>query len=111
VLDFWAEYKLSKEVTVAGEFSTKDGGEFAKGSTWLAYLNYAIDAKFSTVFRVGGESLSGKTKTVGNEFTQYTIGPAFKASENLTLRAEYSFYDVKGGLDKNLIGLQAVFKF
>jgi hypothetical protein len=112
VLDFWAEYKLTKEATVAAEFSTKDGGEFAKGSTWLAYLNYAIDAKFSTVFRVGGESLSGKTKTIGRNFTQYTVGPAFKASENLTLRAEYSFYDFKGpGGDRNLLGLQAVFKF
>lgn len=113
VLDFWAEYKLNKETTVAAEFSTKDGGPFAKGSTWLAYLNYAFDAKFSGVLRVGGESLSGKTKTVGNNFTQFTVGPSMKVSENLTVRAEYSFYDYKGtgALDKSLIGLQAVFKF
>ena len=113
VLDFWAEYKLSKDATVAAEFCTKDGGEFAKGSTWLAYLNYAIDAKFSAVFRVGGENLSGKTKTIANNFTQYTLGPSYKASENLTIRAEYSVYDYsgKGAKDKNLLGVQAIFKF
>ncbi len=113
VLDFWAEYKLNKETTVAAEFSTKDGGEFAKGSTWLAYLNYAFDAKFSGVLRIGGENLSGKTKTIGNNFTQFTVGPSLKVTDNLTVRAEYSFYDYKGTgtLDKSLIGLQAIFKF
>jgi hypothetical protein len=113
VLDFWAEYKLSKDVTVAAEFSTKDGGDFAKGSTWLAYLNYAIDKKFSAVFRVGRENLSGKTKTVGMNFTQYTVGPSYAVTDNLTIRAEYSLYDYsgKGAKDKNLLGLQAVFKF
>lgn len=113
VLDFWAEYKLTKELTGALEFCTKDGGEFAKGNTWLAYLNYAFDAKFSTVFRVGGEDLSGKTKTVGYNFTQYTVGPSYKVNDNLTVRAEYSYYDYSGtgSKDKNLLGLQAVFKF
>lgn len=113
VLDFWTEYKLSKDVTVAAEFSTKDGGALAKGSTWLAYLNYAIDKKVSAVFRVGGENLSGKTKTVGMNFTQYTVGPSYAVTDNLTVRAEYSIYDYsgKGAKDKNLLGLQAVFKF
>ncbi|MSU48431.1 MAG: hypothetical protein EXS37_04945 [Opitutus sp.] len=113
VLDFWAEYKLSKEATGALEFSTKDGGDFAKGSTWLAYLNYAFDPKFSAVFRVGGESLSGKTKTVGRNFTQYTIGPSFNVTGNLTVRAEYSLYKYSGAgsRNKNLLGVQAVFKF
>ena len=113
VLDFWAEYKLTKEATVAAEFCSKDGGDFAKGTTWLAYLNYAFDAKFSGVFRVGGESLSGKTKTVGNNFTQFTVGPAVKLTDNLSVRAEYSYYDYSGptAKDKSLIGLQAIFKF
>lgn len=113
VFDFWAEYKLTKEATVAAEFCTKDGGDFAKGNTWLAYLNYAFDAKFSTVFRVGGETLSGKTKTVGNNVTQFTVCPAYKFNDNLTVRAEVSFWDYKGAgaLDKTLYGVQAVFKF
>jgi hypothetical protein len=97
---------------VAAEFSTKDGGDFAKGSTWLAYLNYAFDAKFSGVLRISGENLSGKTKLIGNDFTQYTIGPSVKLTDNLTVRAEASYYDYKGtGLDKTIYGLQAVFKF
>ena len=110
VLDFWAEYKLTKEATVAAEFCTKDGGDFSKGNTWLAYLNYAFDAQFSAVLRVSGENLSGKT--VGNNFTQYTVGPAVKLTDNLSVRAELSYYDYKGtGLDKTLYGVQAVFKF
>ncbi len=113
VLDFWAEYKLNKDVTLAAEFCTKDGGDFAKGSTWLAYLNYAIDPKFSAVFRVGGENLSGKTKRIANNFMQYTVGPSMKVTENLTIRGELSYYDIKGkgSLDAHLVSLQAVFKF
>ncbi|MEY2879111.1 MAG: hypothetical protein RLZZ15_1491 [Verrucomicrobiota bacterium] len=111
VFDFWAEYKLSKEATVAAEFCTKDGGPLSKGSTWLAYFNYAFDAKFSTVFRVGGESLSAKT--AGNNLTQYTFSPAWKLNDNLTVRAEYSHYAYsgKGAKNKDLVGVQAVFKF
>ncbi len=108
-LDFWAEYKVSKAATIAGEFCNKDGGDFAKGSTWLAYLNYGFTDKVSTVFRVSGESLSGKT--AGADFTQYTFGPALKVSDNLVVRAEYSYYDYKGGAKKSLFGLQSVFKF
>lgn len=113
VLDFWAEYKLTKELTGAVEFCSKDGGDFAKGTTWLAYLNYAVDAKTSLVGRIGGENLSGKTKTVGYEFTQYTFGPSYKLTDNLTVRAEYSYYDYKGtgSKDKSLFGLQGIFKF
>jgi len=113
VIDLWAEYKLTKDLTAAAEFCAKDGGDFSKGNTWLAYLNYAIDAKFSTVFRVGGESLSGKTKTIGNNVTQFTVCPAYKFNDNLTVRAEVSFWDYKGAgaLDKTLYGVQAVFKF
>lgn len=113
VFDFWAEYKLTKEATVAAEFCTKDGGPLSKGNTWLAYMNYAFDAKFSAVFRVGGETLSGKTKLVGNNVIQYTVGPAVKLNDNLTLRAEVSFWDYsgKGAKDKTLYGVQALFRF
>lgn len=109
ILDFWAEYKLTKELTVAGEFCSKDGGDFAKGSTWLAYANYAFTNKFSGVARIGGENLSGKT--AGSDFIQYTVGPSAKLSENLTVRAEYSYYDYDGGFSKSLFGVQAIFKF
>lgn len=108
-LDFWAQYSLTKELTIAGEILTKDGGEFSKGWTWLAYASYAFTPKFSTVFRISGEKLEGKTW--GSDFTQYTVGPSYKVSENLTVRAEYSYYDYDNGFSKSLIGLQGVFKF
>lgn len=114
-LDFWAEYKVTKEATVAAEFVNKDGGPASKGNTWLAELNYSFTDKIGTVFRVGGESLDGTTKTAtgGQDFTQYTIGPSYKVSDNLTVRAEYSYYKYTGKplSDKSLVGLQGVFKF
>ena len=112
VLDFWAEYKLTKEATVAAEYCFKDGGDFSKGSTWLAYLNYAFTPKVSTVFRLSGESLSGKTKTVGSDALQYTVGPSIALTPNLSVRAEFSYWDFSGSAkDKTLWGLQGLFKF
>lgn len=112
-LDFWGEYAVSKQATVAAEYCHKDGGDFAKGYTWLGYFKYGFTDTFSTVFRIGGEKLSGRTKTIGQDFMQYTIGPSFKISENLTTRLEYSYYDYKGrGLEsKSLFGVQGLFKF
>ena len=108
-LDFWAEYKASKDVTLAAEYCNKDGGKFSKGWTWLTYLNYAMTDKAALVFRVGGEKLGGKT--LGADFTQWTIGPSYAVTSNLTVRAEYSYYDYKGGASKSILGLQGVFKF
>jgi opacity protein-like surface antigen len=113
-LDFWAEYQVNKETKVAFEYCNKDGGEFSKGWTWLAYLNYAISPNVFVVGRVSGEKLEGKT--AGPDFTQYTVGPSFKVNDNFSVRAEYSYYDYKGGgrgsLDsKSLFGVQGVFKF
>lgn len=110
-LDVWAEYKINKATTVAAEYCNKDGGKFSKGWTWLAYVNYACTDKLSLVGRVGGEKLEGKT--AGQDVTQYTVGPALKLTDNLTVRAEYSYYDYKdaGLSSKSLLGLQAVFKF
>jgi len=109
IYDVWAEYKVMKELTIAGEFAIKDGGEFAKGTTWLAYANYAFTDKYSVVGRIGGEDLSGST--AGANFVQYTVGPSVKLSDNLTVRAEYSYYDYDGGFNKSLFGVQAIFKF
>jgi hypothetical protein len=109
VFDFWAEYKLNKEVTVAAEYCNKDGGKFSKGWTWLTYLNYAFTDKVSLVARIGGEKLEGQT--AGADTIQYTVGPALKLTDNLTVRAEYSYYDYKGGASKSILGLQGVFKF
>ncbi|HVS53224.1 MAG TPA: porin [Opitutaceae bacterium] len=113
VFDVWAEYKLNKATTIAGELCSKDGGPASKGWTWLAYLNYAFTDKVSAVFRISGEQLNTSTEkaTGGSDFTQYTFGPAYKVSDNLTVRAEYSYYDYDSGASKSLVGLQGVFKF
>lgn len=108
-LDVWAQYAIDKKNTVAAEFLHKDGGDFSKGYTWLAYYNYAFTDKASIVARIGGEKLEGKT--AGADFMQYTLGPSFKVTDNLTVRAEYSYYDYDGGASKSLFGLQGVFKF
>lgn len=114
-LDFWAQYQLSPTTTIAGEYLHKNGGSAAKGSTWLAYLNQGLSDKVSVVLRVSGERLDSSTKTLtgAQDFTQYTIGPSLKVTDNLVVRAEYSYYGYKGGplSSKELYGLQGVFKF
>jgi hypothetical protein len=108
-LDFWGEYAVNKETKIALEYCNKDGGEFSKGWTWLAYLSYAFTPNVSGVARVSGEKLEGKT--AGSDFTQYTVGPSFKVNDNFLVRAEYSYYDYDKGGSKSLFGLQGVFKF
>lgn len=113
-LDFWAQYQINKQLTVAAEYCNKNGGDWAKGWTWLGYANYAFTDKISGVFRISGEQLSDSTKATGAQnFTQYTVGPSYKMTDNLIVRAEYSYYDYSGGpLDsKSLVGLQGIFKF
>jgi len=108
-LDVWAQYQLDKATTVAAEFCSKDGGDFSKGYTWLAYLNYAVSDKVSIVGRIGGEKLQGKT--AGADTTQYTFSPGYALTDHLTVRAEYTYYDYKGGASKSVVGVQAIFKF
>lgn len=112
-LDTWAQYAINKQLTVAGELCTKDGGDAATGWTWLLYSNYAFTDQFSTVFRVSGEQLDGTTKTLtgSQNFIQYTVGPSFKVNDHFTVRAEYSYYDYTRGVTKSLLGVQAVLKF
>ena len=112
-LDFWGQYQLNKETTVALEYCNKDGGDASKGWTWLAYLNYAFTPVVSTVLRVSGEELDDSTKRItgASDFTQYTVGPAFKVNDNFTVRTEYSYYDYDNGASKSLFGVQGVFKF
>jgi hypothetical protein len=113
MVDLWAQYQLTKEISIAGELAFKDGGDGSKGTDWLAYFNYAFVAKASLVARISGEALSDETKdlTGAGNFIQYTLGPSYKLTENLTVRAEYSFYDYKDSGDKNFLGVQGVFKF
>ncbi len=116
MIDLWAQYQVSKQVTIAGEVTTKDGGSSFKGWDWLVYLNYASNDMFNTVFRISGEQLSGDTKeaalAVGrSNYIQYTVGPSAKLTENLTVRAEVSYYDYKDTPDRTFFGVQGIFKF
>lgn len=112
MVDLWAQYQLTKEITIAGEVTDKNGGDALKGWDWLAYFNYAFTDKFSTVLRISGEQLSSETKATGkSDYVQYTIGPSYKLTDNLTVRAEYSLYNYKDASDKNFFGVQGIFKF
>jgi len=108
-LDFWAQYAVNKEITVAGEFASYDGGTGAKGTSWLAFLSYASSAKVSTIFRVSGASLDSTVEA--SDYTQYTVCPTYKVTDNLSVRAEYSYYDYNSGASKSFYGVQALFKF
>jgi hypothetical protein len=113
VWDFWTEYKLGASTTLAGEFATKDGGTGMRGDSWLVYINQAFSPTFSTVFRIGGQTLSNSTMTAtgADEYEQYTVAPTWKINENFAVRAEYSYYDMSAGASKNFFGIQGVFKF
>ncbi len=115
MLDLWAQYTVSKEITVAAEFANKDGGDASKGWDWLLYLNYTTNEKFNTVFRISGEQLSSATKDFyegsRSNYIQYTVGPSMKLTDNLVVRAEASFYDYKDSADKTFFGVQGIFKF
>ena len=121
VLDFWASYQINKDILVAAEYVTKDS-YYADGYNWLAFLNYSFDEKTSMAFRVSGEELDANAPLQdGPSFIKYTIAPAIKVTDNLTVRLEVSHYryddDVTVTRTSNFtskdtfIGVQGVFKF
>ena len=108
-LDFWASYQLTKELRVAAEFVSKDGGLGAKGTDWIAFANYTFSDKVTSTFRVSGEEMSDG----GPKFTKFTVAPAYALTANLSIRAEYSYYSYKNYTTSsaNFFGVQAIFKF
>ena len=108
-LDFWASYNVTKELTLAGEFVTKDGGPGDKGYNWLVFANYTIDATWSTAFRVSGEKLNNG----GPSFVKGTVAPTYKINDNFSVRAELSYYDYDKAFAKTatFVAVQTVFKF
>lgn len=108
-LNVWASYNVSKEITIAGEIVTKDGGVGDKGYNWLAFLNYTVDKNWSTAFRVSGEKLSNG----GPGFTKFTVSPTYKVNDNFSVRAELSYYDYsKAAADTaTFFAVQTIFKF
>lgn len=106
-LDLWASYQINKQLLAAAEFVTIDSYR-ADGYNWLLFLNYSVDDKISTAFRVSGEHVDK-----GPEFVKFTVAPAYKLTENLLIRGEVSFYDYKDYSLNNdtFFGVQGVFKF
>jgi hypothetical protein len=107
--DVWASYQATKELRLAAEFVTKDGGVGAKGTNWIVFANYTFDDKTSSTFRVSGEEMSNG----GPKFTKYTVCPAYALTSSLTVRAEYSYYSYSNYSTSSatFFGLQGVFKF
>jgi hypothetical protein len=105
--DFWVSYQLTKQVLIAAEYVNKDSYT-TDGYNWLLFLNYTIDDKFSSTFRVSGEEIDN-----GPSFMKYTIAPSYAVTANLVVRAEVSFYDYDDyALSKDTFwGVQGVFKF
>ncbi len=107
-LDFWASYNVTKEITVAAEFVTKDGGTGDKGYNWLTFLNYTVDKNWSAAFRLSGEKLKSSSS-----FIKYTVSPTYKINDNFSVRGELSYYDYsKYAADTaTFFAVQTVFKF
>ncbi len=108
-LDFWASYQATKDLRLAAEYVSKDGGTGNKGYNWIAFANYASSDKVSTTFRVSGEEMSNG----GPKFTKYTICPQYALTANLSVRAEYSYYEYSNYWTKNatFYGVQTILKW
>lgn len=108
-LDFWAQYQLTKQAAIAGEYAFKDGGIGAKGYNWLTLLTYSFTDKFSSAFRISGEKMSDG----GPGFTRYTIAPGYAVTSSLTVRVEYTYTDYTHASAKSadFFGVQAYYKF
>jgi hypothetical protein len=113
VIDFWASYEINKQFTVAAEYIRKDG-YFADGYNWLTQVNYTANDKDSVAVRISSEELDDE----GPAFWKYSITPARKVTENLTVRAEVSYYEydnyffASGERDTDFFfGVQGIFKF
>lgn len=108
-LDLWAQYNISEKTFVAGEISSFDGGNGAKGTSWLAFLGHNVTEKTLLAFRVSGTALDDST--AGSDYTQFTFAPTYKVNDNFSVRGEYSFYDYDLGGNTHFVGVQALFKF
>ena len=97
------------QFTFAIDAGDGSGGFGKKGDSWLAYLGYAPVGPVSWAFRVSGDK---PDDSVGaSEYIQYTVCPTYKFTDNLSIRAEFSYYDFKDTNSKTFWGAQALFKF
>ena len=107
VFNIWASYQLTPAVQIAAEYAAKES-YFADGYNWLLFASFATSDKVTLVTRVSGEDIDG-----GPSFIKGTFAPSYKLTENLSVRAELSYYDYDDFTATNdtFFGVQAVFKF
>ncbi len=110
-LDFWAQYQVSKELYVAGEFTVEDNvaGATADSETWLILANYAFDDKVSVAARVSGDTVNAAA--AGD--VKWTLAPTYTVSKNFSVRGEISYLvnSGKAAADATSVGVQGIFRF
>jgi len=110
-IDLWAQYQVSKELYVAGEFTVEDNvaGATADSETWLILANYAFDDKVSVAARVSGDTNNGAVV----DDVKWTLAPTYTVSKNFSVRAEISYLvnSGKAAADATSVGVQGIFRF
>ena len=84
MFDVWATYELTDKLTVGGEVS------FLKNDSlsFIGTAQYAFTEDFFLLGRVSAQRVENSSNTWGS---YWTIAPTYKLSENLLVRAEYSY--------------------
>jgi hypothetical protein len=102
--DFWAEYEWQK-LTFAAEIAY---AEDVADLSWRVSAKYKHNEQFSGIVRISG----AKEANDGDKFYQFTIAPAYRYNENLSLRLEFSYQKTEGSSqDAFFFGAQTVFQF
>lgn len=84
MFDVWATYALTDKLTLGGEVS------FLKNDSLslIATAQYSFSDDFFLLGRVSAQRVENSSNTWGS---YWTIAPTYKLSENLLVRAEYSY--------------------
>ena len=110
MLDLWAEYALTMELTLCAEFTTaKD----LVDSSWLIGANYAITENISVAGRISGAKFKETNNQHAFKAHSFTLSPAytFKTVPNLTIRGEVAYLHASRNLNGYFFGAQALFSF
>jgi len=120
-VDLYAQYQVSKDLYVAGEFTSSDNVIGLDSQTWLLLANYTYDNNVSVAFRVSGDLLNGGNPTPAlfpSGDLKYTLAPTYKVNDAFSVRAEVSYLNNFGDSNATLffkdsvsLGVQALYKF
>ncbi|MEY4488023.1 MAG: hypothetical protein RIQ79_531, partial [Verrucomicrobiota bacterium] len=106
--DFWAAYKVTEKLTLAGEYATT---EDATTSSWLALASYAVSDELSVAGRITG--LNGRsTDAFTSDAIAYGVAGTYTFTPNFSLKGEVTITDPNGGApDVAQYALQGLFRF